>query len=71
MKSANEKLRQSAYHKNPVIRYEYNKYMAHHYAYMEKVANFSKLEGYIETLEDAKWQSAIEEEIWALVVNNR
>ena len=54
-----------------MIRYEYNKYMAHHYAYMEKVANFSKLEGYIETLEDAKWQSAIEEEIWALVVNNR
>ena len=34
MKSANEQLRRSAHLKNPVKRYGYNEYMAHHYAYM-------------------------------------
>ena len=37
LKSANEKLRRSTRQKNPMIRYGYNEYMAHHYAYMTKM----------------------------------
>mgnify|MGYP000096563728 CR=1 FL=1 len=36
--SANEKLRRSSRAKNPVTRYTYNEYMAHHYAFTMKVA---------------------------------
>ena len=36
--SANEKLHRSSRAKNPVTRYAYNEYMAHHYAFMMKVA---------------------------------
>ena len=37
LKSANEKLHQSTHHKNLIVRYGYNEYMAHHYANMKKV----------------------------------
>ena len=33
-KSANPKLRRSTREKNVVVRYGYNEYMAHYYAYM-------------------------------------
>ena len=34
--SANEQLRRSIIQKNPVMRFGYNEYMAHHYAYMTR-----------------------------------
>ena len=36
--SANERLRSSTHQKNPVVRFGYNEYMAHYYAYMTHVA---------------------------------
>ena len=44
LKTANERLRRSTHQKNPVIRYGYNEYMEHHYAYMENVAEIRELE---------------------------
>ena len=55
LKSANEKLRRSTHHKNLVIWYGYNKYMAHHYAYMTKVAQVREPESYAEAYQDVKW----------------
>ena len=46
------------------------KYIAHHYAYMTKVAEVRELESYVEASQDAKWKSAMEEEMWALTTNN-
>ena len=48
MKLANEKLHRSNCHKYPVGRFGYNKYMAHHYLYMVKVAEVCKIESYAE-----------------------
>ena len=48
LKSANEKLRRSTRHKNPVIRYAYNEYMMHHYVYLTKVAEIRESESYVE-----------------------
>ena len=41
-KSTNKEMRQSTLQKNPVIQYEYDEYMAHHYAFMVKVAVMSE-----------------------------
>ena len=46
LKMANEVLRQSSHQKNPVIRYGYNEYIVHHFAYMRKVAEIRNLESY-------------------------
>ena len=43
--------------------------MAHHYVYMTKVAEVRKLESYAEASQDAKWKSAMEEEMKALAKN--
>jgi hypothetical protein len=69
MKSANEKLRRSSRHKNPVMRYGYNEYMAHHYAFMIKVASVREPESFAEASRDARWRAAMEEEIQALDAN--
>jgi hypothetical protein len=69
MKSANEKLRCSSRHKNPVMRYRYNEYMAHHYAFMIKVTSVREPESFVEALRDAQWRAAMEEEIQALDAN--
>ena len=53
LKSANEKLRRSTHQKHPVVRYGYNEYMGHHYAYMTKVAGVRELETYVEAAKDA------------------
>ena len=37
---------------------------------MTKVAKVREPESYVEASQDAKWQSAMEEEMWALDVNN-
>jgi hypothetical protein len=39
--------------KKPVERFGYNKYMAHHYAYMTRVAELREPESYAEAAEDA------------------
>ena len=67
MKSATKKLRRSASHKNPLIRYGYNEYVAHHYAYMMKVVLVCEPECFAEASQDAKWQEAMEEEMCALI----
>ena len=45
--SANERLRRSTRQKNPVVRFGYNEYVAHHYAYMTRVAEVREPESYI------------------------
>ena len=64
MKTSNERWRQPT-----VIRYEYNEYMVHHYAYMAKVADVCKLESYVEVEKDANWRAAINKEMRALATN--
>ena len=43
------------------MRFGYNEYMAHHYAYMTHVAD------YVEAAKDANWRAAMEEEMHSLV----
>ena len=40
----------------------YNEYMAHHYAYMTRVAEMREPESYVEVAKDANWRAAMEEE---------
>ena len=68
VKSANQRLHRSTRHKNLVVRYGYNNYMAHHYAYMAKVAEVRKPESYAEVAKDTNWRVA-EEEMHALAKN--
>ena len=53
LRSANEKLCQSTRQKNPVVRYRYNEYMAHHYAYITLVVEVREPESYVEAAKDA------------------
>ena len=46
--SANEKLRRSTRHKNPISRFGYNDYMAYHYAFMMKVAADREPKSFVE-----------------------
>jgi hypothetical protein len=41
--------------RRPVERFGYNEYMAHHYAYMARVAEVREPESYAEAAEDASW----------------
>ena len=50
--SANEKLRPSSREKNPVSRFDYNDYMAYHYAYMMKVTLVWESETFSEAAKD-------------------
>jgi hypothetical protein len=43
--------------------------MAHHYAYMTRVAEVRELESYTEAAEDTNWRAAMEEELHALAEN--
>ena len=67
--SANEKLRRSTHQKNPIIRFGYNEYWAHHYAYMTRVAEVREPESYVEAAKDANWRAAMAEEMHALAEN--
>ena len=51
------------------MRFIYNEYMAHHYAYMTRVAEVRELESYAEAVKDANWHAAMEEETHALAEN--
>ena len=66
---ANERLRQSTREKNPIVRFGYNEYMAHHYAYMTHVAEVRELESYAEVAKNANWRAAMEEEMHAFAEN--
>ena len=48
--SANERLRRSTRQKNPVVRFGYNEYMAHHYVYMTRVVEVREPESYAEEM---------------------
>ena len=63
--SANEQLCRSTRRKNPVVRFGYNEYMAHHYAYMTRVVKVRDPESYAEVRKDANWHAAMEEEMRA------
>ena len=52
-----------------VVRFGYNEYMAHHYAYMTRVAEVREPESYAEAAKDANWRAAMEEEMHALAEN--
>ena len=52
-----------------MVRFGYNKYIAHHYVYMTKAAEVRKLESYTEVAKDANWHAAMEEEMHALLEN--
>ena len=67
--SANERLRRSTRQKNPVVRFGYNEYMAHHYAYMTRVAEVREPESYVEATKDANWRAAMDEEVRVLEEN--
>ena len=41
--------------------------MAHHYAYMTRVAEVHETESYAEAAKDANWRAAMEEEMHTLV----
>jgi hypothetical protein len=57
--SRNERLRRSTRTRNPVVRFGYNEYMAHHYAYIARVAEVREPKSYEEAAEDANWRTAI------------
>jgi hypothetical protein len=67
--SRNERLCRSTRTRNPVIRFGYNEYMAHHYSYMARVAEVREPESYEEAAEDANWLTAMQEEMHALAEN--
>ena len=67
--SANEQLCRSTRRKNPVVRFGYNEYMAHHYAYMTRVAEVREPKSYAEAAKDTNWRAAMEEEMRALADN--
>ena len=64
--SSNDRLRRSTRPKNLVLRFLYNEYMAHHYAYMTRVAEVREPESYTEAAKDANWCATMEEEMHAL-----
>ena len=54
---------------NPIVRYGYNDYMAHHYAYMEKVVEMREPESYTMAAKDVNWRVAMDKEMRALAEN--
>ena len=51
------------------MRFVYNEYMAHHYAYMMRVAEVREPESYAEAAKDANQRPVMEEEMHALEKN--
>ena len=49
-----------------MVRLRYNEYMAHHYAYMTRVAEVREPESYSEEAKDVNWHATMEEEMCAL-----
>ena len=67
--SANEQLCRSTRQKNLVVRFGYNEYMAHLYAYMTHVPEVRERESYAEATKDANWRATLEEKMRALAEN--
>jgi hypothetical protein len=67
--SGNGRFRRSTRTKKPVEQFGYNQYIAHHYAYMTRVAEVREPESYAEAAVDANWRAAMEEEMHALAEN--
>ena len=55
--------------RTPVVRFGYDEYMAHHYAYMTHVTKVREPESYAEAAKDANWPAVMEEEMQALAEN--
>ena len=55
--------------KYPIDRLKYDRYIAHHYAYMRKVIHESKPTCFEETLGKTNWDAAMDEEMVALDTN--
>ena len=51
------------------MKFGYNEYMAHHYAYMTHVAEVSESKSYTEATKNANLRVAMEEEMQALAEN--
>ena len=66
---ANEHLRRYNRQKNPVVQFEYNKYMVHHYAYMTHVAEVGEEKSYTKAVKGTNWRASMEEEMRALAEN--
>ena len=64
------KLRQSNRQKNPIVRFGYNEYMAHHYAFLMKFAADQEPETYKEAAHDPRWIEAMREEMRASFDND-
>ena len=63
------KLHQSNRQKNPIVRFGYSEYMAHHYAFM-MVTTDQEPETYKEASQDPRWIEAMREEMRALFDND-
>ena len=55
--------------KNPITQFDYNEYMAHHYAFMMKVAAEQDLESFSEAAHEPRWIKAMDEEMKVVVDN--
>ena len=67
--SANEKLCRSTHEKSPVSRFDYNDYMAYHYAFMMNVATVHEPEKFSAATKDLRWIEAMNEEMQELCKN--
>ena len=52
-----------------MVRFGYNNYMAHHYAYMTRVVDVHEPDCYAQAVKDANWCATMEEEKHALEEN--
>ena len=66
---ANEQLRRSTRKKNSVVWFGYDEYMAHHYAYMTRVAEVREPKSYAEAAKDANCHVPMDEEMHILAEN--
>ena len=51
------------------MRFGYNEYMGHHYAYMTRLAELHEPKHYAEATTDANWRARMEEEMRELAQN--
>ena len=51
------------------MRFGFNECMAHHYAYMKRVAEVCEPESYVEASKDGNWRATMEEKMHTLTEN--
>ena len=69
LEGMHSKLRRSSRVKNLVQRLMYNGYVAHHYAYMAKVAQDEEPTCFDDAIGNVRWKKALDEEMAALYAN--